>query len=360
MKRTTIEQVAALARVSIKTVSRVINDEPNVRDSTRRKVLDAIERLDYRPDQSARRLAGARSYLIGLLYDNPSASYVINIQTGVLDRCRADNYDLLINPCDYTNAGLCDEIESLVGQARLDGLILTPPLSDHADLVAMLASKRIPFVMVAPPDHSDETRSVFTNDRESCCEMTRYLASLGHERIGYIIGHPDHGAVGTRFLGYRDGLAQAGIRFQKFLIDQGYNSYESGEESARRLLRKKNRPTAIFAGNDEMAAGAMKAAHEMGFAIPDDLSIAGFDDIPLACQTWPALTTIRQPIREMAERATELLIAQIRGEPVARVHTIPSTLVVRDSTGPVPGGERLAHVADAEIETAASPQASRG
>lgn len=338
MGKSRMEEVAALARVSIKTVSRVINDEPNVRDSTRTRVLDAIERLDYRPDQSARRLAGSRSYLIGLLYDNPSASYVLDTQNGVLDRCRAGNYDLLINPCDYKSPDLLDEVESLVSHARLDGLILTPPLSDHAGLVAMLRNKLIPFVMVAPPGHPDEMRSVHTNDREICYEMTRYLASLGHERIGYIVGHPDHGAVGTRFLGYRDGLSQVGIRFQKALIEQGYNSYESGEKSARRLLSKKNRPTAIFAGNDEMAAGAMKAAHEMGLDIPDDLSVAGFDDIPLACQVWPALTTIRQPIREMGERAAELLLAQIRGEQVSRVQMIPSTIVVRDSTGPVPGG----------------------
>jgi LacI family transcriptional regulator len=343
MRKTTIEEVAALARVSIKTVSRVINDEPNVRESTRLKVVDAIERLGYRPDQSARRLAGARSYLVGLLYDNPSASYVIDIQTGALDRCRAESYELLINPCNYKNPDLCAEIENLVGHARLDGLILTPPLSDHQNLIAMLREQEIPFVMVAPPDDSDAVRSVFTNDREASCEMTRYLLSLGHERIGYILGHPDHGAVGTRYLGYRDALAHAGIRFQKGLMDQGYNSFRSGEDAARRLLGKKNRPTAILCGNDEMAAGAMKVAHEMGLSIPEDLSVAGFDDVPLAGQIWPSLTTIRQPIREMAEKAADLLLKQIRGEAVSGLQSIRSTLVIRDSTGPAYGGLSVEH-----------------
>ncbi|MGD9341234.1 MAG: LacI family DNA-binding transcriptional regulator, partial [Chromatiales bacterium] len=231
MRKTTIEEVAALARVSIKTVSRVINDEPNVRDTTRLKVRDAIDRLGYRPDQSARRLAGARSYLVGLLYDNPSASYVIDVQDGVLDRCRAENYEILINPCDYKNHALCAEIENLVRHARLDGLILTPPLSDHQELVSMLRKQLIPFVMVAPPNQSDPARSVFTNDLDVCREMTRYLASLGHERIGYIIGHPDHGAVGARYRGYQEGLSGAGIRFRKGLIGQGYNSFISGEEA---------------------------------------------------------------------------------------------------------------------------------
>ena len=337
MRKTTIEEVAALARVSIKTVSRVINDEPNVRDTTRLKVRDAIDRLEYRPDQSARRLAGARSYLVGLLYDNPSASYVIDVQDGVLDRCRAENYEILINPCDYKNHALCAEIENLVRHARLDGLILTPPLSDHQELVSMLRKQLIPFVMVAPPNQSDPARSVFTNDLDVCREMTRYLASLGHERIGYIIGHPDHGAVGARYRGYLEGLLGAGIRLRKGLIGQGYNSFISGEEAARQLLKRKVRPTAIFAGNDEMAAGAMKAAHEMGLTIPGDLSVAGFDDVPLASQIWPSLTTIRQPIRAMSEKAADILLNQIRGEPVNGLQMIPSAMVIRDSTGPIGG-----------------------
>ncbi len=336
IRKTTIEEVAGLARVSIKTVSRVINDEPNVRPSTRQRVLDAIERLHYHPSQSARSLAGARSYLIGLLYDNPSSSYVTNVQEGVLDRCRAEGYELIINPCDYKDPDLCTQVSKMVSQARLDGLILTPPLSDHKALVSTLDDQGIPFVLIAPPDRSDPARSVFTDDRESCCEMTCYLASLGHEQIGYIIGHPDHAAVGTRFLGYKDGLDRSGIRFDERSTEQGYNSFESGELAARKMLSLDPRPTAVFAGNDDMAAGAMKMAHELGLGIPEDLSIVGFDDVPLASHLWPALTTIRQPIREMADKAAELLLRQIRGESREELHSIPSTLVIRDSTGPKP------------------------
>jgi LacI family transcriptional regulator len=258
---------------------------------------------------------------------------VTNVQQGVLDRCRAEGYELLINPCNYQDPDLCSQVSNMVSQARLDGLLLTPPLSDHKALVGFLDKQNIPFVLIAPPDRSDLARSVFTNDRESCCEMTCYLASLGHKRIGYIIGHPDHAAVGTRFLGYKDGLKRSGIEYDENLTEQGFNSFESGERAARRMLSLDDRPTAIFAGNDDMAAGAMKMAHELGLNIPEDMSVAGFDDVPLATHLWPALTTIRQPIREMADRAAELLLNQIRGESRAELHSISSTLVIRDSTG---------------------------
>ncbi len=339
-RKATIEEVAGLARVSIKTVSRVINDEPNVRASTRQRVVDAIERLRYRPNQSARSLAGTRSYLVGLLYDNPSSSYVTNIQEGVLDRCRGEGYELLIFPRNYVDPDLPRQVLDMVAQARLDGLILTPPLSDNSKLVKMLDEQDIPFVRIAPPDRSDPGRSVFTNDREACCEATCYLASLGHDRIGYIIGHPDHAAVGTRFLGYKDGLERSGIEFNPKITAQGFNSFESGESAARKIISLDKRPTAIFAGNDDMAAGAMKMAHELGLSVPEDLSVVGFDDIPLARQIWPSLTTIRQPIREMADKAAELLLLQMRGEVMEELHTIPSTLVIRDSTGPEPLGDR--------------------
>ncbi|MGB5592090.1 MAG: substrate-binding domain-containing protein, partial [Gammaproteobacteria bacterium] len=165
----------------------------------------------------------------------------------------------------------------------------------------------------------------------------RYLASLGHRRIGFVIGHPDHGAVGNRYLGYRDGLKSSGMKFDRSLVQQGYNSFESGEKCARRLLNLEDRPTAIFAANDDMAAGVMKVAHEMELSIPGDLSVAGFDDVPLARHIWPSLTTIRQPMDEMAVQATALLMNQILGNTDDGVeHTIPSTLVIRDSTGPCP------------------------
>lgn len=335
--RTTIDDVAAMAEVSIKTVSRVVNNEPNVSQRTRVRVLRAIAALDYQPLPSARNLASRRSHLIGLLYDNPSASYVVGIQYGVLAACERSGYQLLIRPCTYDHAGVVTDVLSVVHRSHLEGLILTPPLSDSQTLVAALDDAGIDYVRVAPGERLSPGRGVYTNDRAACARMTEHLASLGHERIAFILGHPDHAAVATRYQGYRDGLVSAGLPFDEELVSQGLNSFESGIECTRRLLALSSPPTAIFASNDDMAAGVMSGAHEIGLELPQQLSIAGFDDIPLARQTWPPLTTIRQPIFELAQRAAEMLLGRLRGRPVVDIgsETIESEIVLRSSTGPV-------------------------
>ncbi len=224
-------------------------------------------------------------------------------------------------------------------QSRADGVIVTPPLSDMKTLKALLEEQNVPFVRIAPAEHADDRRSVYTNDRESCAKMTEQLGGLGHTRIGFVIGNPDHAAVADRFQGYRDGLRKCGVALDKKLIVQGYNSYDSGVECARKLLQVPvaKRPTAIFASNDEMAAGVLAVAHNLGLAIPEDLSVVGFDDVPLASQVWPALTTIRQPIPAMAAQAAELLLRQLRGEPYDRSgHVVESALMFRQSHGPSP------------------------
>ena len=167
--------------------------------------------------------------------------------------------------------------------------------------------------------------------------MTRYLASLGHRRIAFIKGHPQHKAVGNRYLGYRDGLQDSGIQFSEELVAQGQNSLGSGEECALQLLQLRDRPTAVFAANDDMAAGVMKVAAKLGIAIPGQLSVAGCDDISLARQIYPTLTTIRQPLAAMAELAALALIEDIRRDaPRGGVEIVPGKLEVRESTGPAP------------------------
>lgn len=338
LRKATIADVARLAGVSIKTVSRVANKEPNVRVTTRERVQEAIDALSYRPDPSARSLAGNRSYLIGLLYDNPSASYLIKIQSGSLVTSRAEGYGLVIHPCDYKDVHLRDEISSMVATSRVDGIILTPPLSDMPEICALLRDLGVVYSRIAPLDREPEGCEVYTNDREVCSEMTSHLASLGHRRIAFIKGHPDHKALGERFAGYVDGLKQNGIEVDDTLVIQGYNSFESGASAAAGLLQLATPPTAIFAANDDMAAGVMRTAHTKGLKIPADVSVAGFDDIPLASQLWPALTTIRQPMQEMAARASELLLQKLREQDYSEVErTIASTVVLRESTGPVDG-----------------------
>lgn len=328
--------MAKLAGVSIKTVSRVTNKEANVREETRRKVERAIEKLEYRPNPSARKLAATRSYVVGLLYDDPSASYLTSVQAGALRASRAEGYDVVIYPCRYQDPGLVASVSSLIRSRSVDGLILTPPLSDMTSLRHTLDELGIAFALVAPADDANGHRSIRTNDREVCAKMTRYLISLGHRRIGFVKGHRDHGAVGNRYLGYRDGLRSRGLKVDRNIVRRGDNSFESGQHCARHLLGLADPPTAIFAANDEMAAGIIKIAHEKGLDVPGDLSIAGFDDVPLASRIWPALTTIHQPVEEMAVRATAILLRQMRGEDSNEIeHTIESTLVIRSSTGPV-------------------------
>ncbi len=337
--RVTIEDVAKRAGVSIKTVSRVTNNEPNVRPATRAKVMRAISDLDYLPDPSARSLASRRSNLVGLLYDNPSASYLVSIQEGALRASRAAGYDLVIHPCDYQDENLGPELERMIRQSNIDGLVLTPPLSDMPGIVGLLDKLKTPFVRVAPADENDRDRAVYTNDREVCAEMTCYLHSLGHDKIGFLIGHPDHGAVLKRYDGYVQGMRECGLQLRKEFVVQGFNSFESGIECARKLLTADDRPTAIFASNDDMAAGVIHVAHELELDIPRDLSVAGFDDVPLASQLWPSLTTIRQPMKAMAATATELLLINMgRSRGTAKPElTIPAELIVRRSSGPAPG-----------------------
>ena len=331
MAKAKIGDVAQKAGVSIKTVSRVLNKELNVRQQTRDKVQKAIDALNYQPDPVARRLAGGRSFLIGLLYDSSSPSYVMDVQEGVLKVCRSEHYELLIHPCDHRR-NLVPEINSLIDRLKLDGVLLTPPLCDMAKLSKALHKKNVPFVSISPGESLDAAGTVHTNDREASAEMTSYLASLGHEKIGFIIGHPDHKAVANRFRGYKDGLKHSDLDFDEKLVAQGFNTFESGIECGNLLLSQPDRPTAIFASNDEMAIGIMRVASQLELQIPEDLSVVGFDDRPLAKQLSPALTTIRQPIRAMAEKATQMLLKVLSGEVPEEAPMIPSMLQFRESS----------------------------
>lgn len=347
MAKVTIDDVASLAGVSIKTVSRVVNQEPNVRESTREKVEQAITSLQYRPNISARNLASHRSRLIVLVYDDPSAydtpssGYVIRMQQGALQACRKSNYELLIHPCNYRDRRVKDELLGVIGRARPDGVVIAAPLSNMQKIVNVIASTNTPYVRVSPGTASRSEFTVATNDREVSAEMTRYLASLGHDRIAFITGHPQHKAVANRLRGYRDGLQQSGLPVDDELIATGDNSIGSGEAATDRLLAMPKPPTAIFAANDDMASGVIRVANRLGIDVPGRLSIAGFDDNSLARQVWPALTTVRQPLSEMAETAALRLIRERAN--VARTpgnEIVPASLQIRGTTGPAPGAQR--------------------
>ncbi|MDJ0708884.1 MAG: LacI family DNA-binding transcriptional regulator [Woeseiaceae bacterium] len=343
MSKATIDDVAKLAGVSIKTVSRVVNREQNVRESTRDKVQQAIAQLNYRPNLSARNLASLRSHLIVLVYEDPSTyeipsgGFVIRMQEGALRACRAADYELLIHPCSYRQRNIRDNLHALIDRVRPDGIVLAAPLSNMPKIVRAITAKGTPMVRLSPGVTNAKQYTVVTNDREICAEMTRYLASLGHRRIAFITGNPSHKAVKSRFLGYQDGLQQSGLRFSEDLIVAGDNSFDSGEACGEALLSRSEIPTAIFAANDDMAAGIMRAADKRKIDIPGELSVVGFDDISLARQIHPTLTTIRQPLSKMAEMAAHALISDPGdGSTLKGTDVVPARLMIRESTGTVP------------------------
>lgn len=338
----TIQDVARLAGVSIKTVSRVVNREPNVRPATRDRVQTAIGELGYQPNPAARGLASRRTHLIGLFYDNLMAetTYVVNVQRGVLARCRAEGYELLIHPFNYhANGirGLSEEIKTHIDKTRIDGVILTPPLADLAIVIKTLEQLQKPQVRLSPGHYQSGSPCVHTDDCKAARTMTEHLIQLGHKHIAFIAGHRDHLAVRHRQEGFIQAMTAAGLNIGNNAIVQGENTFESGAECAKTLLSHRTAPTAIFASTDEMAAGVISIAHQRGLAVPRDLSVAGFDNAQIAHQIWPALTTISQPVNQMAEVATGLLLDQLRGQinSITRI-AMDTELVVRDSTGPAP------------------------
>lgn len=331
--RTTIDDVAAQAGVSIKTVSRVMNDEPGVRAETRQRVREVMTSLNYQPSLPARSLAGRRSNLIGLVYENPSAHYVFDVQSGAMAKCRDANLRLFVQSCNELGESMLPEILAMLDQTHVDGLVLTPPLSSNRKLIAALDQRSIPFVRMAPDDLDHPSPLVEMDDEAASREMTAYLLDLGHKDVAFIAGHPDHYSSALRLRGYRAERAARGLSIEAEQVEQGFNTVDSGVEAGRRLLSRADRPTAVFASNDDMAAGVMLVAHELGLGIPAQLSVAGFDDTQLASIVWPTLTTIHQPSYEMAHAATGLLISRVKDIEVPHVSRLKHQMVVRGSTG---------------------------
>ncbi|GMG86521.1 LacI family DNA-binding transcriptional regulator [Biformimicrobium ophioploci] len=316
MSKATINDVAERAGVSIKTVSRVINNEPSVRPATRTKVMEAVTALNYQPSLAARNLAGTRSYTIAFIYDNPNAYYVIDMQNGILEACKARGYELLIHPSNSATDAIHTELETLVNQSKVAGLVLTPPFSESPEVLETLRKLKVNYVRIVSSSaaQDDEENCILVEDGTAAHAITKHLLQLGHRRIGFISGGEEHVSTHERLQGYRDALAGFGIEYDPALVASGEYSFESGVNGAKQLLALEPRPTAIFASNDEMAAGALFAARLMGISIPEQLSIAGFEDSPFSRQTWPKLTTAHQPNLEIARRAAMHLLARSRGD----------------------------------------------
>jgi len=337
----TIEDVARAAGVSAMTVSRVINQGRNVRETTRAAVLDAVERLNYSPNTAARSLAAGQATHVGLLYANPSASYLSQFLIGALHAARSVGVHLVIESCESDDADEQAEVTRRFATSDVEGVILPPPLSESQPILVELQAAEIPAVTVALGSPREGGLNVRIDDHAAAVEMTRYLLDLGHRNIGFIKGHPNIVASHDRYRGFCDAMAEAGVDPEKAPVEQGYFSYRSGLTAGERLLARPDPPTAIFASNDDMAAATVSVAHRRGLDVPDDLSIVGFDDTALATSVWPELTTVKQPIAAMAEAAVELLIADLRSRRVGgqrkfAERVLSHAMIIRESAGPPP------------------------
>ena len=321
--------------MSKKTVSRVINESPFVRDETRSRIEAIIRSTGFTPDPQARGLAFRRSYLIGLIYDNPNAPYVINVQEGALGALRRVGYELVVHPCDRNGSEFLPDIKTLVTRQKLDGVIILPPVSENAALAEMLQQLDCPYVRVLAAPLDEPQNVVLSMDRQSAAEVAEHLWKLGHTRISMIIGPQTYRSSIERLAGFSDALAERGLSLPPEFVVEGLYTFESGAACAELLLSRSPRPTAIFAGNDETAAGVYRTAYLRGLKIPDDLTVIGFDDSPLASRLCPSLTTMRQPIRDMGRLAAERVMAKIAGTdgPPLTATTFFPHLIVRESSG---------------------------
>ena len=334
------------------TVSRVINRKGNVRQSTIDKIEAAIAKVNYRPNVVARRLSGGRTYQLLTIFNNPNVTWTAEVLIGMLHACHNIGYHLLIEgvgdyegetvgaPIDY------DELESLLDPSRIDGVMLPPPICFDRHLLSIIATKNIPCVRIAGTPAPELPLRVSIDNFAAAHELTSYLIALGHEKIAIIKGPDEFVASALRFEGFLAALRDHGLELPDGYIKAGSFDVQSGKECARELLQLENRPTAIFASNDEMAAGVLSAAQESRIAVPEELSVAGFDDAPIAKSVWPKLTTIRQPLRSMGEECVELLATYIQHTDAGnggglRPHvSLDYELRIRQSTAQCPSGRR--------------------
>jgi LacI family transcriptional regulator len=304
----TINDVARIAGVSKKTVSRVINRSPLLNGATREKVEAVIADLGYVPNPQARALALRRNFLIGLIHDNPNAQMVLGVQEGVLSAIRETEFALVVRPVNRRSPDMLEDVRTFLDQQRPFGVLLLPPISENDALAELCVRLGVSYVRMGSVQLDEDSRMVTSNDREAVANAITYLIGHGHSRIGFVAGPEGFRSAAERAAGYRDALKGAGIAIDPAIMTEGSYVFESGIAAGRKLLATSPRPSAVFASNDEMAAGVLHVARSMGLSVPEDLSIIGFDDTAIAAHIWPPMTTVRWPIEAMAKSAAIKLI----------------------------------------------------
>lgn len=315
----TISDVAEMAGVSIKTVSRVLNNEPYVNIVTKEAVNAAALQLNYVPHPSARNLARSASLTIGLVYgaaiDGTAAiipHYSQGIQAGTLEACKRLEFGVLLLPFHRDSLGLPEKIVTQARQRRVSGLLISAPICNLPGVLPAIRKAELPSVCIGLNEPMEDMPTVDVNNFESALLMTRHLLGLGHRRIAFVKGYFAALDGSERLSGFTKAMEEAGITMESQLVVQGDHSFESGVKCGDQLLSLSHPPTAVFANNDDMAAGVMHAAYRRGMKLPNELSVVGFDDSEIARTIWPQLTTIHQPLMKMAEAATERLVQMLR------------------------------------------------
>lgn len=338
----TIYDIADMAGVSAKTVSRVLNDDKAVKPATRSRVLEVLARVDYRPNAHARQLRMGAHPSVGLLLEDPTSGYQARFHHAMLTACMEAEKFLAVELFSPHMTSWEDYLDRFIRNSQIGDVILLPTLCDFGPLKSFLKDRKINCVLISPSTLDSHYASVAMDDHLAAREVTEYLLNLGHRRIAHIGGHLDHAASLLRRNGFYEAFDAMGVpRPPQAYLKHGDFSFRSGIEATTTLLSLADRPTAIFACNDEMAAAACSVAHKMGLRIPEDLAIVGFDDAPIASAVWPTLTTVRQPYLEMARRAVRILRQgreELAPNDTQVRHIVPHEFIQRETTQPGPAG----------------------
>jgi LacI family transcriptional regulator len=330
-KKVTIIDVAREANVSIKTVSRVLNREKHVSNEKRTIVQGVIDALGFIPSASARALPGGRFYTIGILLEKLGGTYLLDIQLAVMRECQELGYHVIVEEFPRLAGATPRSMRKAVAALPIDGAILLPPASDNEMLLDALDAEHVIYTRMAPAENLARSFAVTMDDEGATRAMVRLLANLGHTRIGFIAGKIGHGAAHRRLNAFRAAIGEFPIDPADVDIRQGDFSFEAGQEQGGALLDSARPPTAIFASNDVMAAGVVAAAGKRGLSVPHDLTVCGFDDSALSRHIWPPLTTIRQPLSDMATLAARQML---RPNDAERIASLPFELIIRGSSAP--------------------------
>lgn len=338
----TIEHVAEAAGVSRQTVSRVINNRPNVKESVRNRVRAAIDQLGYVPNLSARRMAGARSYLILAVNDRQRTlenwqagrgnDWVDQMLFGGMTECELHHYHLVFELIDTQGDKAASDLAAIISSLRPDGVILTPPHCDDPALTALLAERAIPCARVGHRT-GDGFVDVHMDEEGAAAAATRHLLDLGHRHLAYVAGAPNYGNSARRVAGFRQALADANA--PDGLIGNGDFKFDTAARAIDDMLGGATPPTAIIADNDEMAFAVLHVADRRGLKVPRDLSVVSFEDTPGVRFSVPPLTAIRQPTAGMIATACRQLIAISHGDASGDIFELPFELIKRASTGPI-------------------------